>query len=117
MKLNKVYITADQIRGTATERDCQETNINWLRDDEILAVETSDSTFVTKMKNIMERDPEHYRCYYYESNIDKKSGKVYSYVFEVDRKLLNFRVNSTRRELTEDEKEALKQRLKNKSDC
>ena len=60
----------------------------------------------------MERDPANYKCYYYASNLDKKTGKVSAYVFEVSKKLLNFRVNSGRRELTEDEKIALRQRLK-----
>lgn len=112
----KIYITASEIQNTCTDRYSQETNINWLRDDEILAIETSDNTFLTKMKHIMERDPESYKCYYHSSNVDKKTGKVYSYVFEVSKKLLNFRVQSTRRELTEEEREALKKRLKNKSE-
>ena len=112
----KIYVTADQITGIATDRESQETNINWLRDDQIVSVETSDITFVTKMKNIMQRDPEHYKCYYIDSNLDPKTGKVYSYVFEVDKKLLNFRVQSTRKEMTTEEKEALKKRLKNISD-
>lgn len=112
MSTEKIYITADQIKNTCTDRDSQETNINWLRDDEILSIETSDNTFLTKMKHIMERDPDNYKCYYYASNVDKKTGKVCAYVFEVSKKLLNFRVNSGRRELTEDEKIALKQRLK-----
>lgn len=112
----KIYVTADEIQNTSTERDCQETNINWLRDDEILAIETSDNTFLTKMKHTMARDPESYKCYYLASNVDKKTGKVSSYVFEVNKKLLNFRVNSTRRELTEEEKNELRNRLKNISD-
>jgi len=112
----KIYISASEIQNTCTDRDSQETNINWLRDDDILAVETSDNTFLTKMKHIMERDPESYKCYYHAGNVDKKTGKVYSYVFEVSKKLLNFRVQSTRKELTEEEKIALRKRLKNISD-
>lgn len=112
MSTTRIYVTADQIGSVSTDRDSQETNINWLRDDQILSVETSDNTFVTKMKNIMERDPQNYKCYYYASNVDKKTGKVCAYVFEVDKKLLNFRVASNRKELTAEEKEALRQRLK-----
>ena len=112
----RIYVTADQISGIATDRDSQETNINWLRDDQILSVETSDITFVTKMKNIMQRDPENYKCYYIDTNVDKKTGKVYSYVFEVDKKLLNFRVQTTKKELSEEERIALRNRLKNISD-
>lgn len=112
---NKIYVTADQIKNTCTPRDSQETNINWLRGETVLSIETSDNTFLTKMRHVMERDPENYKCYYLENNMDRKTGKVSSYVFEVSIKLLNFRVNSGRRELTDEEKLALKQRLKNKS--
>lgn len=110
--MNKIYVTPDQIKNTCTERYSQETNINWSRDDDILSIETSDGPFITKMKHIMERDPEHYKCYYYASNVDKKTGRVSSYIFEVNKKLLNFRVNCNRRELTAEEKIALHKRLK-----
>lgn len=113
----KIYITADQVKSTSTERYSQETNINWTRDDTKIQIETSDSTFITKMKHIMERDPEHYKCYYYSNNVDKKTGKVSHYVFEVDLKLLSFRVSlQEKKQLSEEEKKALSERLKkNKS--
>ncbi len=112
--MEKIYITVDQIESTCTDKQSQETNIGWVRDDEVIKIETSDNTFLTKMKNIMSRDPEHYKCYYYKSNVDKKTGKVYSYVFETDKKLLNFRVSSTRKELSDEEKQALHARLTKK---
>lgn len=112
---DKVYITADEIVGTCTDRQSQETNIYWTRDDNTLQVETSDITFITKMKNTMQRDPDHYKCYYHKCNVDKETGKVFAYVFEVDKKLLSFRVSSPKRELSEEEKEVVKARLKNNS--
>lgn len=107
----KIYITADKITTCGTECHSQETNINWFRDEKIIKIETSDNTFITKMKHIMERDPEHYKCYYYENNIDKKTGKIYSYVFETDKKLLTFRVNKAKKELSPEERKLLGERL------
>ena len=112
---DKIYVTPDQLVSTSTEKWSQETNISWTRDKNIVLVDTSDSTFITKMKHIMERDPEHYKCYYYASNIDRKTGKPSNYIFEVPLKLLSFRVgNAEKRELTAQEKIALAARLKKK---
>lgn len=107
----KIYVTADQIGATATDKDSQETNITWLRNDNKIVISTSDNTFITKMKSTMQRDPDNYKCYYYEGNIDKKTGKVFAYVFEVDKKLLTFRVARITRELTDDERKQLAERL------
>lgn len=107
----KIYITADQINRTAVEKSDQETNISWVRGDDIVLVETSDNTLITRLKSLMERDPEHYKCYYYSCNVCKQLGLVYNYTFEVHRKLLSFRVTSTNKEYTDEEKEALVKRL------
>lgn len=112
---DKIYVTPDQLTSTCTDKYDQETNISWARESDILYVDTSDSTFITKMKHVMERDPEHYKCFYYKSNVDKKTGKPFNYVFEVDKKLLTFRVgNAEKREYTAEEKKALAERLKKK---
>ena len=111
----RVYVTADEIGSCATDRSCQETNISWVRDDEKISIETSDNTFITKMKNTMQRDPDHYSCYYYEGNVGKETGKVFAYIFETDKKLLNFRVNQKKRDYTEEEKKEMRERLKKKN--
>lgn len=109
----RIYVTADEIDTCATDRQSQDTAICWSRDDQILSINTSDNTFITKMKNVMSRDPESYKCFYYKGNIDKKTGRVYAYVFEVDKKLLSFRIASTKKELTEEEKLTIANRLNN----
>lgn len=112
---DKIYVTPDQLVSTSTDKWDQETNISWTRDKDTVSVDTSDSTFITKMKHVMERDPEHYKCYYYQSNIDKKTGKPSNYVFEVPLRLLSFRVgNAEKRQFTPEEKVALAARLKKK---
>lgn len=112
---DKVYITPDQLKSTDVNKWDQETNIGWTRGQEIISIDSSDSTFITKMKHLMERDPEHYKCYYHKTNIDKKTGKPSHYVFEVPLKLLSFRVgNAEKKELTAEEKVELVARLKKK---
>ena len=112
---DKIYVTPDQLVSTSTDKWDQETNISWTRGQDTISIDSSDNTFITKMKHLMERDPKHYKCYYYASNIDKKTGKPSNYVFEVPLQLLSFRVgNAEKRQLTEEEKLALAARLKKK---
>lgn len=112
---DKIYITSDQITSTSTDKQDQETNISWARNQEMISIESSDNTFITKMKHLMERDPAHYKCYYYSGNVDRKTGKPSNYVFEIDKRLLSFRVGlSEKKQLTPEEKKALAKRLKKK---
>ena len=112
---DKIYITPDKLVSTSTDKIDQETSISWIRGQNTISIDSSDSTFITKMKHLMERDPKHYKCYYYKNNIDKKTGKPSNYVFEVPLKLLTFRVGTAeKRQLTEEEKVALAARLKKK---
>lgn len=112
---DKIYVDPSQLTSTSTDKQDQETSINWTRDQEVISIDSSDNTFITRMKHLMERDPKHYKCYYYASNVDKKTGKPSNYVFEIDRRLLSFRVdNATKKTLTEEEKVALAARLKKK---
>lgn len=116
---DRIYVTPEELTSTSTDKWDQETSISWTRDQNIISIDSSDNTFITKMKHLMERDPKHYKCYYYASNIDKKTGKPSNYVFEIDKRLLSFRVdNAKKKQLTEEEKVALAARLKkNNSNC
>ena len=113
---NKIYITADKIESVTCDRHNQETAINWLRDDDIMEICSSDNTFITKMKRIMERDPNNYKCFYYEGNRDKQTGKLGNYFFEAPKSLLSFRSGDKKkrdkRELTEDERNAIRERFR-----
>lgn len=112
---DKIYITPDELVSTSTDKWDQETSISWTRGQNTISIDSSDSTFITKMKHLMERDPKHYKCYYYKSNIDRKTGKPSNYVFEIDKRLLSFRVGlSEKKQLTPEEKKALAKRLKKK---
>ena len=114
---NRIYITdASQIESISCNRYEQETAINWLRDDDIMEICTSDFTMVTKLARMVEKDPENYKCYYYEGNRDKETGRLGNYFFEVPKKLLSFRSGEKKkrdkRELTGDERDAIRERFR-----
>ena len=112
----KIYITHDQIEDIACDRSEQETSINWLRDDELALICTSDYTMVTKIARAMAKDPENYKCYYYETNRDKKTGRLGNYFFEVPKKLINLRSSAGKKKSnkvwTEEERKAVGERFK-----
>ena len=108
---NKVYLTSDQLDAVICNKDEQETTINWLRVEDKLVICTSDNTYITKMKKIMERDPESYKCYSYDDNVDE-NGNYYTYFFEVPKSLLTWRVQRDKRMLTDEQRQKLSERAK-----
>ena len=121
---NKIYISHDQIEDISCHREEQETAINWFRDDDIAVVCTSDYTVVTRISKAMAKDPKNYRCYYYESNRDKDTGRLGNYFFEIPKKLISFhaqKTTSNKKEMTEDQRKAVAERFKaareKKNDC
>lgn len=113
---NRIYVTdASQIESISCNRCEQETAINWLRDDDIIEICTSDLTMVTKLARMVEKDPDNYRCFYYESNRDKETGRLGNYFFEIPKKLLSFRTGSegkTKKNLTADQRKAIAERFR-----
>ena len=109
---NIKYISAEEIKGVKCDKESQETVISWTRDQSSVTVCTSDPTTVTKLKNVMSRDPASYKCYYYENDVDKESGYPACYFFQFNKSLITYRVESTQRELSEEEKAKLVTRLK-----
>ena len=105
---DKIYITHDQIEDIKCDRAEQETAINWMRDDDIAVICTSDYTVVTRIAKAMAKDPVNYRCYYYEGNRDKETGRLGNYFFEVPKKLIAFRAEGTRKSRTYSEEERKK---------
>lgn len=110
----KIYITHEQIEDISCTRCEQETSINWFRDDDQALICTSDYTVVTKIAKAMAKDPKNYKCYYYECNRDKETGRLGNYFFEIPKKLINFRSEnkSTRRSMTEEERKAVAERFR-----
>lgn len=108
----KIYFTVDEIGNTSCEKDCRETAINWQPSDKNIIVSTSDPKVITKLKRMMKKFPDAYKCYSYEGNIDTKSGQYYTYFFEFDKKLLSFRGPTERKPMSEEQRKAAAERFK-----
>ena len=112
--MNKIYITYDQIEDISCHRCEQETAINWMRDDDIAVVCTSDFTVVTRIAKAMAKDPDSYKCYYYEGNRDKETGRLGNYFFEIPKKLITFRSEreKTSSAMSEEKREQIRERFR-----
>lgn len=109
----KIYITHDQIEDISWTRCEQETAINWMRDDDIAVVCTSDFTVVTKISKAMAKDPKNYRCYYYECNRDNETGRLGNYFFEIPKKLISFHAKrESKKTMSEEERKAVAERFR-----
>lgn len=114
---DRVYVTADEIGAISCFRGEQETSISWFRDDDNIVVCSSDPTMITKLKNVMKRDPDNYKCYYYKTNMI--DGKLGNYFFEFPKQLLTFRVATNfaedRSAMTEEQRAAVRERFHGKN--
>ena len=102
--MKKIYITADEIECVSCPGPEQETTICWLRDEDTASICVTDNTMITKLKKAMAKDPNNYKCFYYEGNVDPKNGKLFNYFFEIPKKLISFR--SSRTKVTDPEAKA-----------
>lgn len=103
MNINDLLIT-----GVSTDE--QETTINYGRNDEEAVVYTSDNTVLTKIKNIFSSDD----CEWKLKNVVKdKKGNVVSVFFSVPKKLISLRAKTVKSSLTDEQKQAAAERLKN----
>ena len=90
--------------------DEQETTINYSRTDKEAEVYTSDNTVLTKIKNIFSSDD----CEWKLKNVVKdKKGNVVSVFFSVPKKLISLRAKTVKSSLTDEQRRAAAERLKN----
>lgn len=103
MNINDLLIT-----GVSTDE--QETTINYGRNDEEAEVYTSDNTVLTKIKNMFSSDD----CEWKLKNVVKdKKGNVVSVFFSVPKKLISLRAKTVKSSLTDEQRRAAAERLKN----
>ena len=94
---------------TGVSADEQETTINFSRTDKEAEVYTSDNTVLTKIKNIFSSDD----CEWKLKNVVKdKKGNVVSVFFSVPKKLISLRAKTVKSSLTDEQKQAAAERLK-----
>ena len=93
---------------TLTEE--METTINFCRNEQAATVWTSDTIMYTKFDKLCETAPEYYQCMEVERDRDGDIvGKLYRIT---DKGLLSFRSGRVKRELTEEQRAALRERGK-----
>lgn len=90
----------------------QETTINFSRDMENATVWTSDKTVMTKFDNLCAKNPSDYKCV--DIGKSKADGEILSKTYEMPKKYLSFRTCKRNRNITEEEREQMRERaLKN----
>lgn len=87
----------------------QETCISWSRTEKTAHVYTSDKTIMTKLDNMCKRSPENYKLL----RADTVGGFVCSKDYVIaDKKLITLRASKVIRELTEEQRRAIGENLK-----
>ena len=85
----------------------QETTINFQRDGEKAIIWTSDNTLITKLDKLCRASGK-----YKLIEESKAQGVIVSKTYETDKKLISFRTDRVKRELTESQKKELAERAK-----
>lgn len=79
----------------------QETVIRFDRNGDVAHIYTSDSTIMTKLDKIYTRVNEH-----------KSDGETVAVDYDVDKKLVSFRSKRMKRNLTDEQRKAISERMK-----
>lgn len=87
----------------------QETVINFSRDSQKATVWTCDRTVMTKLDKLVEKSDA-----YHLDGVDRTDGEVTDKHYTIDDKsLISFRLNKVKRKLTDEQRQALADRMKN----
>lgn len=84
-------------------REEQEVIITTSAADELAEVYTADPIYIRRFDRKVEQDPEHYKV---------KSRNAYSATYTMPKRLLQFRIPSAPRELTDEQRAELRERMK-----
>lgn len=88
----------------------QETTVNFYRNSDICTVYTSDSTVMTKLDKLVENPKApHWKL---KKEHRSQSGELVGKTYETHKRLISFRADISTRELTEEQKEAAAERMK-----
>lgn len=88
----------------------QETTVSFSRDNDMCTVYTSDSTVMTRLDKLAESENAPYWKLKEEHRL--RSGDLVGKTYETHKRLISFRANITTRELTEEQKEAVADRMR-----
>lgn len=88
----------------------QETSINFMRDSDICTVYTSDSTVMTRLDKLADSDKAPHWKLKEEHRL--QGGELVGKTYETHKRLISFRADIATREMTEEQKEAAAERMK-----
>ena len=107
---NKKYVTIDELETIHCERECQETAINFMRDDNKMIISCSDNTMMTKFIRVIKKNPDAFKIW--EAGRDY-NGFVDGYNIECSKTLLSLKSGKKKkREMTEEQRKAIGERFK-----
>lgn len=104
----KTYIQVEDIvpiYGISYEE--QETCITYMHKDKVALISTNDNSFINKIKKRMQKSPNSYKCF-----IRCDKANIDNYFFEVPKKLISFRTERPKKELTEEQRKVLSERAR-----
>lgn len=86
----------------------QETVINFMRDSDKAIIYTSDTTMLTRLHKLVEKNPKEWK----QIDQGKSNGEIVSETFECPKKLISFRSSTASRVMTEEQRKAARERMK-----
>ena len=95
---------------TGVSADEQETTINYSRTDKEAEVYTSDNTVLTKIKNMFNSDDCEWKL---KDVVKDQEGTIVGVFFIVPKKLISLRAKTVKSSLTDEQRRAAAERLKN----
>lgn len=105
--MEKIFVKYEQIESIHCPTEFQETTIEFLRNENVMHIFTSDNTSLTKFKKLIQKNPDEWVCW--EGSRDE-NGFITGYFLEGPKKYLTLRVKT--KEISDENKEAARKRLK-----
>lgn len=92
----------------------QETTVNFYRDSDICTIYTSDTTIMTKLDKLVENEKA--VCWKLKEIHRLPTGELVGKTYETNKRLISFRTDFVTRELTEEQKKKMAERLRKNLD-
>lgn len=99
--IDRKYLTVDEMIAVRCNPEEQETSISMMRNENKIRIFTSDNTFITKLKRVMSKYPDNFKCYV--SGYDRNKNPV-GYFIEGPKKILSIRTGKSKKPLSEEER-------------
>ena len=90
----------------------QETVINFYRTDDRMSIYTSDQTMITKLMKLLKKSEQNEEAGYILVREEKMNGRVVAIEVSAPKHLLSLRTPKKKRELSDEERRALAERLR-----